>query len=1057
MATPSPRDDVMETRKAGRCRAALTSPRAQAQGRGQRCRGDRDASGGEMAEVPPRERSRRDVPRTPVRVRSVRAGQCRAVPVAPGGDAAAGDVAAELVTRVMDACADAFAARQVSAHRRRMGPRFRALPAFPRRVPMPVGSRHSAPSPAGMEPQDSRFPAFPRHVLPGMGILIPEAPRIPAPCPGEGTGAAPGVPAFPTCASAGVGPDPGGSGIPAPCRGEVHVWGIPGIPSPSPTWAEGPDPGGSWRSGWCRVGAPPAPCGGRGALRCSRRLPAAHSLLRALGVRHSPARRPLALPGAGRGRRRRRHGAPGRGAAAVPPGLLRPGRRPRPAQPQPGLCCRSSGPPCAARAAQCHRPRAGAAPRRAAARRGHGVPAPPGKGPPAHSPPHTPPRGNSAAAAGPAAATATPGRGGCQWPRTATASLPRHPGCAPATGEPRGHRPCAAAAPAAPPRAMDPPAGGGAPCGRRGRGIGTRSRCRRAQPGHRGAHTGTAGAAAPQTSAAAAGLGAGARRHRPVEQQTGERGTAHGARRGHRRRAGPAAHPPRCALRRAALGPRRALSGSSSSSHRRAAPEALWRRGAIAALAPDGPRTAPAQPRRLCLCRTNHEGNKEVSVVQLCPLPMIPPALLLPDRHRSRQRGARPGGAGSPRCPRPQPTAAPMALAGWDRGAAVPWEVGAARAHPRAVAPVLLLHPMPVGVSGSGAAPVLRCRGKALSDLRPRRTLSRRSGRTAAMEVPSGCSHPGWFVLALVLALWLWVRRRRCWDPRRCPADLTGKTVIVTGANSGIGKCVALDLARRNARTILACRSRERGEAAAAEIRAATGNPAVVVRVVDTASLASVRAFARAVLREETRLDVLVNNAGSTGLPFAVTPEGLERTFATNYVGTFLLTRLLLDLLKASAPARIVNVSSFRHRAGTADCRFLTGQARPGSFDAAYNSTKLMNVLFTAELARRLRGTGVTANALSPGVVSTGIMRHFGCAVRALFALARPFIKSAERGAASTIFCAVSEEAAGISGKYFDSECGLALPAPAARDAALARKLWEETERLTGLHGASRH
>uniref|UniRef100_A0A8D0F752 Retinol dehydrogenase 12 n=1 Tax=Strix occidentalis caurina TaxID=311401 RepID=A0A8D0F752_STROC len=226
------------------------------------------------------------------------------------------------------------------------------------------------------------------------------------------------------------------------------------------------------------------------------------------------------------------------------------------------------------------------------------------------------------------------------------------------------------------------------------------------------------------------------------------------------------------------------------------------------------------------------------------------------------------------------------------------------------------------------------------------------------MELPSACSHPGWFLLALLLGLLLWAGRRRSWDPRKCPTDLSGKTVIVTGANSGIGKCVALELARRNARTILACRNRERGQAAVEEIRAATGNPAVLLRLLDTSSLASVRAFAQAVLREETRLDVLVNNAGLTGLPFAITPEGLEQTFATNYLGPFLLTNLLLDLLKASAPARIVNVSSFRHSAGTADGRYLTGQERPRSFDAAYNSTKLMNVLFTAELARRLQGTG---------------------------------------------------------------------------------------------------
>ncbi|XP_057225344.1 retinol dehydrogenase 11-like isoform X2 [Malurus melanocephalus] len=256
------------------------------------------------------------------------------------------------------------------------------------------------------------------------------------------------------------------------------------------------------------------------------------------------------------------------------------------------------------------------------------------------------------------------------------------------------------------------------------------------------------------------------------------------------------------------------------------------------------------------------------------------------------------------------------------------------------------------------------------------------------MELLGTLSPPWWLLLLLLLGLLIWLRRRSPWDPRKCPTDLTGKTVIVTGANSGIGKCVAMDLARRNARTILACRSRERGQAAVEEIQAATGNPAVVLRLLDTSSLASVRAFASAVLREEPRLDVLVNNAGVTGLPFTITSEGLEQTFTTNYLGPFLLTNLLL---------------------------------------------------------------GVTVNAISPGVVNTGIMRHFSYTVRAVFSLFRPFMKSAEQGAASTIFCAVSEEAEGISGKYFDSNCRLSLPSEAARDTALARKLWEASERLTGL------
>ncbi|XP_019339143.1 retinol dehydrogenase 13 isoform X2 [Alligator mississippiensis] len=288
------------------------------------------------------------------------------------------------------------------------------------------------------------------------------------------------------------------------------------------------------------------------------------------------------------------------------------------------------------------------------------------------------------------------------------------------------------------------------------------------------------------------------------------------------------------------------------------------------------------------------------------------------------------------------------------------------------------------------------------------------------MELASICSHPGWCVTTLGLALLLWVKRRWSWQPRHCPTDLTGKTAIVTGANTGIGKCVALDLARRNARTILACRSQERGQAAVAEIRRATGNPHVLLRLVDTSSMASVRHFAQQVLQEEERLDILVNNAGLT------------------------------DLLRRSAPARIVNVSSFKHKTGKIDLQELTGK-KPSNVYHVYSSTKLMNILFTNELARRLQGTGVTVNALNPGVVRTEIMRHFSWPVRALFSLAGLLIKTPEEGATSTIYCAVSEEVSGVTGKYFDSDCALVLPVAPARDPVLARKLWEVSEQLTGL------
>ncbi|KAJ7327330.1 hypothetical protein JRQ81_017089 [Phrynocephalus forsythii] len=318
-------------------------------------------------------------------------------------------------------------------------------------------------------------------------------------------------------------------------------------------------------------------------------------------------------------------------------------------------------------------------------------------------------------------------------------------------------------------------------------------------------------------------------------------------------------------------------------------------------------------------------------------------------------------------------------------------------------------------------------------------------------------SHPFWFICSLLLSAALWIRGRRRWHPEACPVDLTGKTAIVTGASSGIGKWVAHDLARRNARTILACRSRERGKAALEEIRRSTGNPQVHLRILDTSSMASVQGFARQFLKEEGQLDILVNNAGASGLPHRITEEGLELLFATNVLGAFLLTNLLLDLMKASSPARIVNVSSVAHYQGEANVRFLTGEELPKSSSQAYSSSKLMNVVLTSELARRLHGTGVSANALHPGLVKTEIMRSYPWWMRLIFNLCGLlFLKTAKEGATSTLYCAISQEVEGISGKYFDSDCSLTLPLALAEDPAVGRKLWDAAEKLTSLASCQR-
>lgn len=278
---------------------------------------------------------------------------------------------------------------------------------------------------------------------------------------------------------------------------------------------------------------------------------------------------------------------------------------------------------------------------------------------------------------------------------------------------------------------------------------------------------------------------------------------------------------------------------------------------------------------------------------------------------------------------------------------------------------------------------------------------------------------------------------------------MKGKTCLVTGATSGIGKETALGLARKGAAVVLAARDRARGEAARAEIVKRSGNAGVSFLVADFASLAEVRRLAAEVRSTHPALHVLVNNAGVMLRKRSVTRDGFETTFAVNHLAPFLLTNLLLDLLKAGAPARIVNVASEAHRSGALGFDDLQSER---GFDGyrVYGTSKLANVLFTSELARRLDGTGVTVNALHPGVVATGIVRDFPALVRGGWGL---FTMSAGKGARTSLYLATSPEVEGMTGKYFD-ECAEVRPSRAACDEAAARKLWEVSERLTGLGGA---
>ncbi|XP_022101356.1 retinol dehydrogenase 13-like [Acanthaster planci] len=283
---------------------------------------------------------------------------------------------------------------------------------------------------------------------------------------------------------------------------------------------------------------------------------------------------------------------------------------------------------------------------------------------------------------------------------------------------------------------------------------------------------------------------------------------------------------------------------------------------------------------------------------------------------------------------------------------------------------------------------------------------------------------------------------------------IEGKTVIITGANSGIGKETAKDLARRGGRIILACRNEVKAEKAQREIVGETGNQDVVVRKLDLASLKSIKEFAQKIISEEPHVDILINNAGIMRCPFWKTEDGFEMQFGVNHLGHFYLTNLLLDKMKSSAPSRIITVSSLAHTTGEIDFDNLNSESGYRTADA-YSDSKLACVLFTHELSKKLKGTGVIANSLHPGVVKTQIGRHTGVHKSGFssFILSPVFwmfVKTPKQGAQTSIYCAVASEVEGVSGKYF-RDCTEADCHPRGRDDAVAQRLWEESARLVGL------
>jgi NAD(P)-dependent dehydrogenase (short-subunit alcohol dehydrogenase family) len=279
---------------------------------------------------------------------------------------------------------------------------------------------------------------------------------------------------------------------------------------------------------------------------------------------------------------------------------------------------------------------------------------------------------------------------------------------------------------------------------------------------------------------------------------------------------------------------------------------------------------------------------------------------------------------------------------------------------------------------------------------------------------------------------------------------MTGKVVLVTGGTGGIGKATATGLAALGARVGITGRDLARAERVAAEIRTASGNPAVDAFAADMSSQAEVRRLAVAVLDAYSRLHVLVNNVGGFWAHRHPTADGLEHTFAVNHLAPFLLTNLLLDRLKASAPARVVTVSSHVQAEGRIDFDDLQG-ARHYSGQAAYSQSKLANVMFTNELARRLEGTGVTATCLHPGFVRT----DFGAEDQAWFFsvishAVRPFLKTPAQGARSSIYLASAPDVDGVTGQFFvDGKPRSANKV--AYDPAMLARLWQTSAGMVGM------
>jgi len=282
--------------------------------------------------------------------------------------------------------------------------------------------------------------------------------------------------------------------------------------------------------------------------------------------------------------------------------------------------------------------------------------------------------------------------------------------------------------------------------------------------------------------------------------------------------------------------------------------------------------------------------------------------------------------------------------------------------------------------------------------------------------------------------------------------QLNGKTVIITGANQGIGYETAIELAKRQARIIIACRDATKGREAVERIKFETKNENIELEVLDLGSLQSVREFCARINQNLNRLDILVNNAGMGGTDDrTLTSDGFERTMGVNHLGVFLLTNLLLDLIKRSAPSRIVNLASEAHRLANLDLDNL--QLETGySATRAYGNSKMANILFSAELHKRLRGTNVSTVSLHPGIVQSKLFRASGGFRGAMISgFYKCFSKTTNRGAKSSVHCATDDEIPANSGLYYGDNAKVITPTKEGRDMNTAARLWEVSEKLVGL------